>query len=74
MEKIQSIASYTKEIFDKNLHSQIVNKHLDVEAWFRKQWIKYPAPFYSSIDLIFFFLATLVPSHGDSYGLNRLNL
>ena len=51
MEKIQSIASYTKEIFDKNLHSQIVNKHLDVEAWFRKQWIKYPAPFYSSIDL-----------------------
>ena len=51
MEKIQSIASYTKEIFDKNLHSQIVDKHLDVEAWFRKQWIKYPAPFYSSIDL-----------------------
>jgi len=24
---------------------------MNIEAWFRKQWIKYPAPFYTSIDL-----------------------
>ena len=24
---------------------------MKIEAWFRNQWIKYPAPFYTSIDI-----------------------
>ena len=24
---------------------------MKIEAWFRNQWVKYPAPFYSSIDI-----------------------
>ena len=51
MNNIESIAQYSKKFSNHELHSHIINNHLEIEAWFRKQWIKYPAPFYSSIDL-----------------------
>ena len=51
MENIKSIAEYTKSFTNENLHSVIIKNHMNIEAWFRKQWIKYPAPFYTSIDL-----------------------
>ena len=51
MENIKSIAEYTKSFTNENLHSVIIENHMNIEAWFRKQWIKYPAPFYTSIDL-----------------------
>ena len=51
MENIKSIAEYTKSFTNESLHSVIIENHMNIEAWFRKQWIKYPAPFYTSIDL-----------------------
>ena len=51
MENIKSIAEYTKSFANESLHSVIIENHMNIEAWFRKQWIKYPAPFYTSIDL-----------------------
>ena len=51
MENIKSIAEYTKSFTNENLHSVIIKNHMNIDAWFRKQWIKYPAPFYTSIDL-----------------------
>ena len=51
MKNIKSIAEYTKSFTNENLHSVIIENHMNIEAWFRKQWIKYPAPFYTSIDL-----------------------
>ena len=51
MKNIKSIAEYTKSFANENLHSVIIKNHMNIEAWFRKQWIKYPAPFYASIDL-----------------------
>ncbi len=51
MNNIQSIAQYSKKFSNEDLHDIIISKNLEIEAWFRKQWIKYPAPFYSSIDL-----------------------
>ena len=51
MHKVNTIAGYTKSFTNEELHSAIVNNHMNIESWFRKQWIKYPAPFYSSIDL-----------------------
>ena len=51
MKNIKSIAEYTKSFTNENLHSVIIKNHMNIEAWFRKQWIKYPAPFYTSIDL-----------------------
>ena len=51
MKNIKSIAEYTKSFANENLHSVIIKNHMNIEAWFRKQWIKYPAPFYTSIDL-----------------------
>jgi len=51
MENIKSIAQYTKSFTNQEFHSIIINKHTEIESWFRRQWIKYPAPFYSSIDI-----------------------
>ena len=51
MNNVNTIAGYTKSFTNEELHSAIVNNHMNIESWFRKQWIKYPAPFYSSIDL-----------------------
>ena len=51
MHKIKTIAGYTKSFSNEELHSAIIRNHMNIESWFRKQWIKYPAPFYSSIDL-----------------------
>ncbi|MGE3919775.1 MAG: glutamate--cysteine ligase [Gammaproteobacteria bacterium] len=35
----------------ESLESKIVAKQCDIEAWFRKKWQEYRAPFYSSVDL-----------------------
>ncbi|MBT7236547.1 MAG: glutamate--cysteine ligase [Gammaproteobacteria bacterium] len=51
MHNIKTIAGYTKSFSNEELHSAIIRNHMNIESWFRKQWIKYPAPFYSSIDL-----------------------
>ena len=51
MFNIKSIAEYTKNFENENLHSEIIKNHMKIEAWFRNQWVKYPAPFYSSIDI-----------------------
>ena len=42
---------YIKEFIDESLHSCIIDNHNQIETWFRRQWIKYPPPFYSSIDI-----------------------
>ena len=34
-----------------NIHENIIEHHQKIEGWFRNQWLKYPAPFYSSIDI-----------------------
>ena len=34
-----------------NIHEKIIEHHQKIEGWFRNQWLKYPAPFYSSIDI-----------------------
>ena len=51
MFNIKTIAEYTKNFENENLHSEIIKNHMKIEAWFRNQWVKYPAPFYSSIDI-----------------------
>jgi len=51
MKNIESIAQYTKSFTNEEFHSIIINRHTEIESWFRKQWIKYPAPFYTSIDI-----------------------
>ena len=51
MKNFTSIAQYTKSFANEELHSVIINNHMKIEAWFRNQWIKYPAPFYTSIDI-----------------------
>ncbi len=35
----------------ENIHEKIIANHQQIEGWFRNQWFKYPAPFYSSIDI-----------------------
>ena len=50
MKNLESIAEYSKST-SKELHECIIDSHIEIESWFRKQWIKYPAPFYSSIDI-----------------------
>ena len=47
----QITVEYTKEFIDQSLHSCIIQNHNQIETWFRRQWIKYPPPFYSSIDI-----------------------
>ena len=51
MFNIKTIAEFTKIFENENLHSEIIKSHMKIEAWFRNQWVKYPAPFYSSIDI-----------------------
>ena len=51
MNNLKSIAEYNKNFTNQELHKCIINSHVEIESWFRKQWIKYPAPFYSSIDI-----------------------
>ena len=51
MQNIKSIAQYSKIFTNEELHSSIITKHIAIESWFRNQWIKYPAPFYTSIDI-----------------------
>ena len=51
MNNLKSIAKYNKSFTNQELHNCIINSHVEIESWFRKQWIKYPAPFYSSIDI-----------------------
>ncbi|MDG2159392.1 MAG: glutamate--cysteine ligase [Gammaproteobacteria bacterium] len=51
MHNMKPIADYTKSFANEELHSSIITNHAMIESWFRKQWIKYPAPFYTSIDL-----------------------
>ena len=51
MKNIKSIAQYTKSFTNEEFHSIIINRHTEIESWFRRQWIKYPAPFYTSIDI-----------------------
>ena len=51
MFNIKSIVKYTKNFENESLHSEIIMNHMKIEAWFRNQWVKYPAPFYSSIDI-----------------------
>ena len=33
------------------IHEKIINNYQKIEGWFRNQWLKYPPPFYSSIDI-----------------------
>ncbi len=35
----------------QHLESQLLNQQGDIEAWFRRQWLQTPAPFYASVDL-----------------------
>ena len=51
MFNVKTIAEYTKTFKNEKLHSEIIKNHMKIEAWFRNQWVKYPAPFYSSIDI-----------------------
>lgn len=34
-----------------HIESHIIRCHRQIEAWFRAQWLKHPAPFYASVDL-----------------------
>ena len=47
----RNTVEYTKAFPNKSLHLNIVSHHNKIESWFRRQWIKYPPPFYSSIDI-----------------------
>ena len=42
---------YSNRKNHENIHEKIIDNHQLIEGWFRKQWLKYPAPFYSSIDI-----------------------
>lgn len=35
----------------QHLESQLLSQQGDIEAWFRRQWLQTPAPFYASVDL-----------------------
>lgn len=35
----------------RHLESQILEQQVEIESWFRDQWRKTPAPFYTSVDL-----------------------
>ena len=49
MKNLESIAEYGKSFTNQELHECIIDSHIEIESWFRKQWIKYPAPFHRSI-------------------------
>ena len=42
---------YSNRKNHENIHENIIEYHQKIEGWFRNQWLKYPAPFYSSIDI-----------------------
>ena len=42
---------YSNRKNHENIHEKIIDSHQLIEGWFRNQWLKYPAPFYSSIDI-----------------------
>ena len=42
---------YSSRKFQENIHENVIDHHQQIENWFRNQWLKYPAPFYSSIDI-----------------------
>ena len=42
---------YSNRKNHENIHEIIIDHHQEIEGWFRNQWLKYPAPFYSSIDI-----------------------
>ena len=42
---------YSNRKNHENIHEKVIDNHQLIEGWFRKQWLKYPAPFYSSIDI-----------------------
>ena len=42
---------YSNRKFQENIHENVIEHHQQIESWFRNQWLKYPAPFYSSIDI-----------------------
>ena len=42
---------YSNRKNHENIHENIIEHHQKIEGWFRNQWLKYPAPFYSSIDI-----------------------
>jgi len=42
---------YSNRKNHENIHEKIIDNHQLIEGWFRNQWFKYPAPFYSSIDI-----------------------
>ena len=50
MKVFQDIVYSNRKNHD-NIHEKIIDNHQLIEGWFRNQWLKYPAPFYSSIDI-----------------------
>ena len=50
MKAFQDIV-YSNKKNHENIHEKIIDSHQQIEGWFRNQWLKYPAPFYSSIDI-----------------------
>ena len=42
---------YSNRKFQENIHENVIDHHQQIESWFRNQWLKYPAPFYSSTDI-----------------------
>jgi glutamate--cysteine ligase len=42
---------YSNRKFQENIHENVIDHHQQIESWFRNQWLKYPAPFYSSVDI-----------------------
>ena len=50
MKVFQDIVYSNRKDHD-NIHEKIIDNHQLIEGWFRNQWLKYPAPFYSSIDI-----------------------
>jgi glutamate--cysteine ligase len=50
MKAFQDIV-YSDRKSHQNIHECIIANYQIIESWFRNQWLKYPAPFYSSIDI-----------------------
>ena len=50
MKAFQEIV-YSNRKNHENIHEKIIANYQQIEGWFRNQWLKYPAPFYSSIDI-----------------------
>ncbi len=50
MKVFQDIVYSNRKSHD-SIHEKIIDSHQLIEGWFRNQWLKYPAPFYSSIDI-----------------------